>query len=128
MRKYIKENDFCGHLCQYAEQNIHILQLEIARLKAEKESLINGQETLQKYIMELEKKGNPTMKEVTTVTTIQITTIHKGVDESDLLSKDQVEKDVKGIIDDLFVCDDINVKHQIFVLDDVEGADDTNDN
>lgn len=128
MRKYIKENDFCGHLCQYAEQTINILKAEIDRLKAEKEALINGQESLQKYIMELKKKGSPTMKEVTTITTIQITTIHKGVDESDLLSKDQVEEDVKRIIDDMFECDDINVKHQIFVRDDVEVTNGTDDN
>lgn len=53
MRKYIKENDFCGHLCQYAERTINILRLEIDNLKAEKEALINGQESLQRRIAEL---------------------------------------------------------------------------
>lgn len=53
MRKYIKENDFCGHLCQYAEQTIDILKSEIDRLKAERDAIINGQETLQKRIAEL---------------------------------------------------------------------------
>ena len=67
-RKYIKETDFCGSLCQYAKQTINILKTEIDQLKAEKEALINGQETLQKYIMELEKKGNTTMKEITAIT------------------------------------------------------------
>ena len=53
MRKYVKEKEFCGEMCQYAERTINILKDEIDRLKAEKEALINGQETLQKRIAEL---------------------------------------------------------------------------
>ena len=53
MRKYIKETDFCGHLCQYTEQTIDILKSEIDRLKAERDAIINGQLTLQKRIAEL---------------------------------------------------------------------------
>jgi hypothetical protein len=56
MRKYIKETDFCGHLCQYAERTINSLKEEIDILKAEKEALIAGQETLQKYIIKLQRK------------------------------------------------------------------------
>ena len=41
--------------------------------------------------------------------------------------KAEIEGRVKDIIDDLFECDDINVKHQVFVRDDVEGADGTDD-
>ena len=55
------------------------------------------------------------MKEVTTITTIQITTIHKGFDESEITPVEVVEEEVKDIIDEIFECDDINVKHQIFI-------------
>lgn len=133
MRKYIKENDFCGRLCQYAERTIYILKAEIDSLKAEKEALINGQESLQKYIMELKKKGNTTMKEITAITTVEITEIAKVKDEvyekygSIENIKAEIEGRVKGIIDDLFGCDDINVKHQIFVRDDVEVTNGTDD-
>lgn len=53
MRKYIKEKAFCGELCRYTEQTISILKAEIGQLKAEREALINGQETLQRRIAEL---------------------------------------------------------------------------
>ncbi len=133
MRKYIKENDFCGHLCQYAEQTIRILQNEVTELKAEKEALIAGQETLQKYIINLTEKGNTTMKEITAITTVEITEIAKVKDEvyakygSIENIKAEIEGMVKDIIDDLFEGDDIDVKHQIFVRDDVEVTDDTDD-
>lgn len=117
MRKYIKENDFCGKLCQYAEQTINILKTEIDQLRAEKEALINGQESLQKYIAKLQEENK--VKEATTITTIQITTIHKGVGETDLTPAETVEADIKDIIDKFFVCDDISVKHQIFIRDEV---------
>ena len=55
------------------------------------------------------------MKEVTTITTIQITAIHKGLDEPEITPVEVVEEEVKDIIDEIFECDDINVKHQIFI-------------
>jgi hypothetical protein len=67
------------------------------------------------------------MKEITTITTIQITTIHKGVDETEITPVEVVEEEVKGIINETFECDDINVKHQIFVRDEVEAANGTDD-
>ena len=105
----------------------------INRLKAEKEALINGQETLQKYIMELEKKGNTTMKEITAITTVEITEIAKVKDEvyekyGNIENiKAEIEQQVKDIIYHAFDCDTVTVKHQIFVRDDV-GADDDTDN
>lgn len=123
MRKYIKETDFCGEMCQYAEQTINILKAEIDRLKAEKEALINGQETLQKYIMELKKKGNTTMKEITAITTIEMTEIHKLSDEVyakfngfDVV-KAKREDDIKSFMYNSLKCDDVNVKCQVFVRD-----------
>lgn len=53
MRKYIKEKEFCGEMCIYAERTINILKSEIDQLKAERDALINGQLTLQKRIAEL---------------------------------------------------------------------------
>ena len=60
MRKYIKENDFCGHLCQYAEQTINILNSEIDKLRAEANALVNAQESLQKRIAELIEQNRKT--------------------------------------------------------------------
>ncbi|MBO5969137.1 MAG: hypothetical protein J6S14_11650 [Clostridia bacterium] len=134
MRKYIKENDFCGHLCQYAEQTIRILQNEVAELKVEKEALIAGQETLQKYIIKLTEKGNTTMKEITAITTVEITEIAKVKDEvyakygSIESIKAEIEQQVKDIIYHAFDCDTVTVKHQIFVRDDVVADDDTDNN
>ena len=133
MRKYIKENDFCGHLCQYVEKTIRILQNEVAELKAEKEALIAGQETLQKYIIKLTEKGNTTMKEITAITTVEITEIAKVKDVvyakygSIENIKAEIEQQVKDIIYHAFDCDTVTVKQQILVRDDV-GADDDTDN
>lgn len=56
-------------------------------------------------------------KELTTVTTIEITAIHKGKDDTFIKPKAEVENEVKEFIEDHFVCDTVNVKHQRFVRD-----------
>lgn len=56
-------------------------------------------------------------KELTTITTIEITAIHKGKDDTYIKPKEEIENEVKEFIEDHFNCDTVNVKHQRFFRD-----------
>ena len=56
------------------------------------------------------------MKEITRVVTAEITTIHKGVDENELMSRDDCEQYEKILMDNMPEMDNIHVvKIQDFV-------------
>ena len=57
------------------------------------------------------------MKELTTITTIEITAIHKGKDDTYIKPKEEIENEVKEFIENNFICDTVNVKHQRFIRD-----------